>query len=116
MSDSVLRPNAEGHIIGKNNNGAGICIVYNGTPFLNALSVYERMPSYPAKRNKPMPHNITTDSALLAKLSAASRIALTREQLLRQRVSFIYGSLPKESTITKHQIESVLSKVEGEPT
>lgn len=61
-----------------------------------------------------MPHNIATDSALLAKLSAASRVALTREQLRRQRVSFIYGSLPKDSTITRQQIENVLSKSEGE--
>ncbi|MDX2210080.1 MAG: hypothetical protein SFV20_06945 [Sphingopyxis sp.] len=62
-----------------------------------------------------MPQNIATDASLLAKLAAASRVALTREQLRRQRVSFIYGSLPKESTITRQQIENVLSKSEGEP-
>lgn len=61
-----------------------------------------------------MPQNIATDANLLAKLAAASRVALTREQLRRQRVSFIYGSLPKDSTITRQQIENVLSKSEGE--
>jgi len=62
-----------------------------------------------------MPHNIATDATLLAKLSAASRIPMTRELLRRQRVSFIYGSLPKDSTITRQQIEQVLNKAEGEP-
>lgn len=61
-----------------------------------------------------MPKDIKTDSDLLDRLSAAQQTHLTREQLRRQRVSFIYGSLPKDSLITRQQIESVLEKFEGE--
>lgn len=61
-----------------------------------------------------MPTDIKTDDALLRRLAGAGLVKLTREQLRKQRVSFIYGSLPKDTTITRQQIENVLSGVEGE--
>jgi hypothetical protein len=54
-----------------------------------------------------MPDDIKTDSRLIARLQKSGQF-VTREQIKRQRVSHIYGSLPKESTITRHQIESIL--------
>ena len=61
-----------------------------------------------------MPTDIKSHESLLARLTAATQVKLTREQLRKQRVSFIYGSLPKDSRITRQQIENVLSSVEGE--
>jgi len=58
-----------------------------------------------------MPTDIKTDSALLRRLHAAREV--TREQLRRQRISFIYGALPGDSTITRKQIESALDRSEG---
>lgn len=60
-----------------------------------------------------MPNDLKTDAGLLRRLAAASNPRLTREKLFRQRVSFIYGSLPQDSTITRQQIEQVLSADEG---
>lgn len=59
-----------------------------------------------------MPHDIKTDDGLLRRLTASAGV--NREMLLRQRASFIYGALPRDSTITRHQIEKALQKVEGE--
>jgi hypothetical protein len=61
-----------------------------------------------------MPEDIKTEGNLLRRLSQASKFHTTRDQLRRQRVSFIFGALPKNSTITRQQIENVLDKVEGE--
>ena len=58
-----------------------------------------------------MPHDIKTDVNLLRRLTTP--MAVSREQLLRQRVSFIYGALPQDSTITRHQIEETLKRGEG---
>lgn len=61
-----------------------------------------------------MPNDIKTDENLLRRLTAAGQGNVTREQLFKQRTSFIYGALPKDSSITKQQIERALHKVEGE--
>lgn len=58
---------------------------------------------------------LKTSDNLLAKLRAAAGRPLTREELRRQRVSFIYGSLPNDSSITRHQVEEAIAKIEGEP-
>lgn len=61
-----------------------------------------------------MPNDIKTDGALLQRLRNAGQFVATRDQLRKQRTSFIYGSIPKDSTITREQIERVLNHVEGE--
>ena len=58
--------------------------------------------------------NVKTDKKLLDRLETAAKRVLTKDELYRQRVSFVYGNLPKESTITRHQVEAVLAKIEGE--
>ncbi len=57
---------------------------------------------------------VKTNEELLRRLQAAARRVLTKEELHRQRVSFIYGSLPDDSTVTRNQIECVLARIEGE--
>ena len=59
-----------------------------------------------------MPNDIKTDGDLLRRLQTAR--GLTREQLRQQRISFIYGALPGESTITRAQIERTLDQAEGQ--
>ncbi len=59
-----------------------------------------------------MPNDIKTDDGLLRRLTTSKGV--TREMLLRQRISFIYGALPPDSTITRQQIERALKNVEGE--
>lgn len=61
-----------------------------------------------------MPVTPKTDEKLLGLLARAAGHSVTREELRRQRVSFIYGNLPVDSTVTRHQVESVLAKAEGE--
>lgn len=60
-----------------------------------------------------MPIDIKTDQALLNRLVEAAQHIVGREELRRQRVSFIYGNLPTDSTITRHQIEEALARIEG---
>lgn len=59
-----------------------------------------------------MPTDIKTDGRLLHRLMTATGV--TREQLQKQRISFIYGALPQDSAITRQQIERVLKRSEGE--
>jgi hypothetical protein len=54
-----------------------------------------------------MPTDLKTDRKLIDRLEKSGRF-VTREQIKRHRVSHIMGSLPKESTITRRQIESIL--------
>ena len=61
-----------------------------------------------------IPTDIKTDSALLKRLATRVKTQASREQLHQQRVSFIYGRLPANMTITLEQIEAVLAKTEGE--
>lgn len=54
-----------------------------------------------------MGKELKTDSKLLARLRK-SGAGITPAQLQRQRISHILGSLPKDSTITRGQIEKIL--------
>ena len=60
-----------------------------------------------------MPDDIKTDAALLDRLRKTAGMPLTAEQRLRRRVSFIYGALPTDSSITRKQIEEILAKGEA---
>jgi len=59
-----------------------------------------------------MPDDIKTDAKLIARLKGSGRF-VNSDQLRRQRVSYIMGSLPKDSTITRKQIEKILDENEG---
>ena len=60
-----------------------------------------------------IPTDIKTDSALLKRLATRVKTQVSREQLRQQRISYIYGQLPADGTITLEQIEAVLAKMEG---
>lgn len=56
---------------------------------------------------------IKTDSALMQKLQSAAKRSLSPTELHKQRVSFILGNLPKDSNVTREQVEKVLDRLEG---
>jgi hypothetical protein len=56
---------------------------------------------------------IATDPGLLDLLQRAAQVQVTGQHLREQRVSFIYGSLPENSTITRDQIRKTLETIEG---
>ncbi|MGU3316299.1 hypothetical protein ACLBWH_12180 [Sphingomonas sp. M6A6_1c] len=60
-----------------------------------------------------MPHEIRTDAALLARLRKAATTVMTGDQLRKQRVSFIHGNMPHESTMSRDEIEKALEQHEG---
>ena len=57
---------------------------------------------------------IQTDASLLEALRKAAGKQLSAEQLRRQKVSFIMGSLNKDSTITREFVEKELRRIDGE--
>ncbi len=63
-------------------------------------------------QEKPMPMNLVTDSALLQRLNAAAKRGVTGAESKRQRLSFVYGNLPKGSTMTRGEVEQVLERLD----
>jgi hypothetical protein len=56
---------------------------------------------------------LKTKDSLLQALREASKRVLTAEELHKQRVSFIWGSLKDSSEVTRARIEQVLAQQEG---
>jgi len=63
-----------------------------------------------------MPENLKTETALLAQLFEAVKRPMTSEEVRRQRLSFVYGNLPADSTLTKHQVAAALDRLDGDTT
>lgn len=57
--------------------------------------------------------DLKTDQELLDALRKSATRVPTAEELEKQRVSFIVGSLSPTSTITRSQVQEVLAKQEG---
>ncbi len=56
---------------------------------------------------------IETNKILIEALKSAASRKLTAKELLEQRVSFIYGSLKSNSSITKEEVRKTIKKQEG---
>jgi len=56
---------------------------------------------------------LRTDPGLLSRLRAAAQVTMTPDQVRRQRISFVYGNLPSEDSMTKHDIELALARLDG---
>jgi len=54
-----------------------------------------------------------TDPELIRRLKASTKKPVTKEQLDRQRVSFVYGNLPSGSSITRDQVARKIKENEG---
>ena len=57
--------------------------------------------------------SLKTDKALLERLEESAKKPMTREELKRQRVSFVYGNLPNDSEITRDRVAKKLESNEG---
>lgn len=64
-------------------------------------------------RGATVPIDLKTDLDLLNRLQSAARRSPTKQELDAQRVSFVYGNMPKESSMTRHQVEEALARFEG---
>ena len=60
-----------------------------------------------------MATEMKTDATLLERLQRAASKPITKSELERQRVSFVYGNLPRDSTVTKDRVEHRIRKNEG---
>lgn len=57
--------------------------------------------------------DIRTNAKLLKALKSVPNRKLTEDELYKQRISFIMGSLSDDSTVTRAQVTKVLSDFEG---
>lgn len=60
--------------------------------------------------------NVMTDKGLLGRLSEAAARGVSDAERRLQRISFVYGNLPKGSAMTRHQVKEALDnldKLEG---
>ncbi|WP_346892931.1 hypothetical protein [uncultured Roseibium sp.] len=55
---------------------------------------------------------IRTDDGLLKKLMESAKEKLTKEEFQKQRVSIVFAGMPKDSGMTKIEIEKVLAESE----
>lgn len=62
-----------------------------------------------------MQAQLKTDQALLDRLKVAANHKMTREEVSRQRLSFVYGNMPSDSAMTRPQVSEALARLEGEP-
>jgi len=56
---------------------------------------------------------LKTQQSLLDALKKAAQRPMNADELHRQRVSFIMGSLDVDSTITREDVEEILARHEG---
>ena len=47
-------------------------------------------------------------------MEAVAQRGMTRAEVMAQRVSFAYGNMPQESTISRDFVAAEIAKIEGE--
>ena len=57
--------------------------------------------------------NLKTDDRLIRRLEESARQPVTKEELAHQRISFVYGNLPKSSTVTRERVAEKIKMNEG---
>ncbi|MEN5168105.1 hypothetical protein ABE444_00905 [Brevundimonas pondensis] len=61
-----------------------------------------------------MKSQLTTDAVLLERLKAAAAYKMSRDEIQRQRSSFVFGNMPFDSSMTRPQVVEALAILEGE--
>lgn len=56
---------------------------------------------------------VKTDGTLVSRLEEAAKRSVTKQELDSQRISFVYGNLPGDSTITREQVAKKIRMNEG---
>ena len=62
-----------------------------------------------------MPEQPKTDPVLLERMARAAKHEMTPAEIRRQRVSFVYGNLPRDNPMTRNQVAEAIARLEGEP-
>lgn len=60
-----------------------------------------------------MTTDLKTDAKLIRRLQESASKPVTKAELTRQRVSFVYGNLPKDSAVTRERVAARIKKNEG---
>ena len=60
-----------------------------------------------------IPNATKVDETLVRRLEAAAARELTSEELRAQRVSFVYGNMPQDSSLSRKEVVDALAKAEG---
>ncbi len=60
-----------------------------------------------------MIEKLKTDAELIKRLRESASKPVTKEELAQQRVSFVYGNLPSDSTVTRDRVAEKIKKNEG---
>ncbi|WP_150443120.1 hypothetical protein [Sphingobium limneticum] len=55
-----------------------------------------------------------TDRSLLDRLSAAAQRGVSVAERRQQRVSFVYGNMPKGSDMSRHEVEKALDRLDSQ--
>jgi hypothetical protein len=55
-----------------------------------------------------------TDEVLLERLRESARRPLTKREVAAQRISWVYGNLPDDSTLTRDEVARIIEAHEGE--
>lgn len=57
--------------------------------------------------------DLKTDPSLVTALEKAARAPLSAEEIERQRISYVMGSLKADSEITRAKVEEILAQQKG---
>lgn len=60
-----------------------------------------------------IPKGQKVDEALETRMKKAATTRMTKEEVRRQRVSFVYGQLPVSNTLTREEVAELLDSREG---
>lgn len=60
--------------------------------------------------------SLKTDEQLLAAVRVAGNRRMTPDEMLEQRVSFVYGSMDAKSAVTRERVRQMLLDAQGNTT
>ena len=63
----------------------------------------------------PKPRKLTAEEeAAIERLKQAAKRRMTREEIMEQRISWVYGNLGHKNTLTRDEVERLVRAHEGE--
>ena len=61
-----------------------------------------------------MPNQPKTDARFIERLQRAAQHQMSAEEIRQQRTSFVYGNMPRHSTMTKRDVAHALARLDGD--
>ena len=63
----------------------------------------------------PKPRKLTAEEeAAIERLKQAAKRRMTREEIMEQRISWVYGNMGRKSGLTRDEVERLVRAQEGE--